>query len=196
MLKAPFWPATSRSKYRRLMPPPGMHTHSRGLGRTLWDTKRSAAIRLLAADSSELAGRSATFVFVPAAYIAALAVGRLAGAAVRRHARAASAAALVVVLMLMFNGLANGWPPYWERLPGAYQVAGSERSVEPEVVTAAMQCLRSASFHRAISSGSIPALSRVRMTRQAHSSRFSRMASGCRARPCVIKKETPWNFPS
>jgi hypothetical protein len=95
------------------------------------------AIRLLAADSSELAGRSATFVFVPAAYIAAVAVGRLADAAVRRHARAASAAALVVVLMLMFNGLANGWPPYWERLPGAYQVAGSERSVEPEVVTAA-----------------------------------------------------------
>ena len=45
MLKAPFWPATSRSKYRRLMPPPGIHTHSRGVGRTLWDTKRSAAIR-------------------------------------------------------------------------------------------------------------------------------------------------------
>jgi hypothetical protein len=97
----------------------------------------TVAIRLLAADSSELAGRSATFVFVPAAYIAALAAGRLSGAAVRRHARAASAAALVVVLMLMFNGLANGWPPYWERLPGAYQVAGAERAVEPEVVTAA-----------------------------------------------------------
>jgi hypothetical protein len=97
----------------------------------------TVAIRLLAADSSELAGRSATFVFVPAAYIAALGVARLAGAAVRRHGRAMSAAALVVVLMLMFNGLANGWPPYWERLPGAYQVAGSERSVEPEVVTAA-----------------------------------------------------------
>jgi hypothetical protein len=97
----------------------------------------TVAIRLLAADSSELAGRSATFVFVPAAYIAALGAGRLVGAAVRRHARAMSAAALVVVLMLMFNGLANGWPPYWERLPGAYQVAGSERSVEPEVVTAA-----------------------------------------------------------
>ena len=97
----------------------------------------TVAIRLLAADSSELAGRSATFVFVPAAYIAALGVRRLAGAAVRRHARTMSAAALVVVLMLMFNGLANGWPPYWERLPGAYQVAGSERSVEPEVVTAA-----------------------------------------------------------
>ena len=29
-----------------------------------------------------------------------------------------SAAVLVIVLMLMFNGLANGWPPYWERLPG------------------------------------------------------------------------------
>jgi hypothetical protein len=95
------------------------------------------ALRLTAANGSEVAGRAATFVFVPAAYIVALAAGRLAGAVVRRHARTAIAAVLVVVLMLMFDGLANGWPPYWERLPGAYQVAGSERSVEPEVITAA-----------------------------------------------------------
>jgi energy-coupling factor transporter transmembrane protein EcfT len=101
----------------------------------------TVAIRLLAADSSELAGRSASFVFVPAAYIAALAVGRVAGAAVRRHTRAASVAMLVVVLMLMFNGLANGWPPYWERLPGAYQVAGAERAVEPQVIGSAVWTL-------------------------------------------------------
>jgi hypothetical protein len=97
----------------------------------------TVAIRLLAADGSELAGRAATFVFVPTAYVAALAVGHLATAIVRRHARAASAAVLVVVLLLLFDGLANGWPPYWERLPGAYQVAGSERSVEPEVIATA-----------------------------------------------------------
>jgi hypothetical protein len=40
------------------------------------------------------------------------------------------AAAVVGVLLLIFNGLANGWPPYWERLPGPYQVAGDERSVD------------------------------------------------------------------
>ena len=81
-------------------------------------------------------------MFVPTAYIVALALGHLARAAVRRQARAVAAALLVVVLMLLFDGLANGWPPYWERLPGAYQVAGSERSVEPEVISTARWTLQ------------------------------------------------------
>ena len=96
----------------------------------------TVAVRLAVADGSELAGRAATFVFVPTAYIAALALGRLARTVVRQRASAVTAAVLVVVLMLMFDGLANGWPPYWERLPGSYLVAGSERSVEPEVMAA------------------------------------------------------------
>src|ERR1700722_17710480 len=54
MLKAPFWPATSRSKYRRFMPPPGIHTHRRGAGKTLWGTKRSAVIRLQPAGATAL----------------------------------------------------------------------------------------------------------------------------------------------
>lgn len=95
------------------------------------------AVRFTVADGSQLAGRASTFVFVPTACIAALAVGHLAGAGVRWQARTVAAAVLVVVLMLMFDGLANGWPPYWERLPGPYQVAGSERSVEPEVIATA-----------------------------------------------------------
>jgi hypothetical protein len=99
------------------------------------------ALRLTAADSSELAGRAATFVFVPAAYVTALAVGWLAGAVLCRNARSAIVALLVVVLILMFDGLANGWPPYWERLPGAHQVAGAERSAEPEVTNAASWAL-------------------------------------------------------
>jgi hypothetical protein len=94
-------------------------------------------VRFTVADGSELAGRAATFVFVPAAYIVALAVGCLVHATVRWQARALAAAVLVAVLMLMFDGLANGWPPYWERLPGSFQVAGSERSVEPEVTATA-----------------------------------------------------------
>jgi hypothetical protein len=97
----------------------------------------TVAVRLTVADGSELAGRAATFVLVPTAYIAALALGHLAITVVRRRARAVTAAVLVVVLMLLFDGLANGWPPYWERLPGSYLVAGSERSVEPEVMSAA-----------------------------------------------------------
>lgn len=95
------------------------------------------AVRFTVTDGGQLAGRAATFVFVPTAYIVALALGYLAGAAVRWQARAVAASVLVVVLMLLFDGLANGWPPYWERLPGAYQVAGSERSVEPAVIATA-----------------------------------------------------------
>jgi hypothetical protein len=94
-------------------------------------------LRLTAADGTELAGRAATFIYVPMAYILALAVGHLAGRAVRWQARPVAVAVLAVVLTLMFDGLINGWPPYWERLPGAYQVAGAERSVEPEVINGA-----------------------------------------------------------
>ncbi len=95
------------------------------------------AIRLTSADGMELAGRAATFTFVPVAYIVALAVGYLAGAVRRWQARTVAMAMLTVVLAMITNGLANGWPPFWERLPGSYQVAGSERSVEPEVVNTA-----------------------------------------------------------
>ncbi|MEP7022248.1 MAG: hypothetical protein ABJB47_00210 [Actinomycetota bacterium] len=99
------------------------------------------AVRLTVADGSELAGRASTFVFVPVAYIIALAVGHLASAALRRHARTVGAAVLVVVLLLMFDGLANGWPPYWERLPGPHQIAGAERSVGPAEIAAATWAL-------------------------------------------------------
>ena len=94
-------------------------------------------LRLTAADGTELAGRAATFIYVPMAYILALAVGHLASRAVRWQARPVAVMVLVVVLTLMFDGLVNGWPPYWERLPGPYQVAGAERSVEPEVIDGA-----------------------------------------------------------
>jgi hypothetical protein len=43
----------------------------------------------------------------------------------------------MAALVLVLNGLVNGWPPYWERLPGPYQVAGAERSVGPEQVASA-----------------------------------------------------------
>jgi hypothetical protein len=98
-------------------------------------------VRLTVPDGSELAGRASTFIFVPAAYIAALAVAQLTGTVVRWRARTAAAAMLATVLLLMFDGLVNGWPPYWERLPGAHQVAGSERSVGPEEIAAARWAL-------------------------------------------------------
>lgn len=104
------------------------------------------AVRLFVPDGSELAGRSSTFVFVPAGFMATLAVIRLTDnslrrpvirAAVRRRAPLVVAVAVAGALVLVFNGLVNGWPPYWERLPGPYQVAGVERSVGPEQIASA-----------------------------------------------------------
>ncbi len=104
------------------------------------------AVRLFVADGSELAGRASTFVFIPAGFIAALAMIRLTDnslrwpvirASMRRRAPLVVAVATTAALLFIFNGLVNGWPPYWERLPGPYQVAGSERSVGPEQVASA-----------------------------------------------------------
>jgi hypothetical protein len=104
------------------------------------------AVRLFVANGSELAGRASTFVFLPAGFIAALAVIRLTDnslrwpvirANLRRRAPVVVAVAVVAALVLVLNGMVNGWPPYWERLPGPYQVAGAERSVGPEQVASA-----------------------------------------------------------
>jgi hypothetical protein len=104
------------------------------------------AVRLFVADGSELAGRASTFVFVPAGFMAALAVIRLTEnslrwpvvrASVRRRAPLVVAGTVVATVVLILNGLINGWPPFWERLPGPYQVAGAERSVGPEQIASA-----------------------------------------------------------
>ena len=104
------------------------------------------AIRLFVPDGSELAGRAATFVYIPAGFIAAIAVIRLTDnslrwpairADVRRRAPVVVAIAVAGAVMFVFDGLANGWPPYWERLPGPHQVAGAERSVGPLEIASA-----------------------------------------------------------
>jgi hypothetical protein len=104
------------------------------------------AVRLVVANGSELAGRASTFAFLPAGFIAALAVIRLTDNTLRspavradvpRRAPFVVGAAVAAALVLVLNGLVNGWPPYWERLPGPFQVAGAERSVGPEQVASA-----------------------------------------------------------
>jgi hypothetical protein len=105
-------------------------------------------IRLFVQDGSELAGRSSTFVYVPVGFIVAVALGhfvRPAAAATRRAARDLPrwrvTAAVAIALVMLFDGLINSWPPFWERLPGAYQVGGNERSVDPEEIAASVWAL-------------------------------------------------------
>jgi hypothetical protein len=96
------------------------------------------ALRVGTPDGQELAGRTATFVYIPVSLMAGLALIRLVNVALaRRWESAAIAVAVTGSLALLFDGLANGWPPYWERLPGQHQVAGFERSVGPEEIAAA-----------------------------------------------------------
>lgn len=96
------------------------------------------ALRLGTPDGQELAGRTATFVYIPVSFITALALIKLVNVALEhRWESAAVAVAVISILAFLFDGLANGWPPYWERLPGPHQVAGFERSVGPQEIATA-----------------------------------------------------------
>lgn len=90
-----------------------------------------AALPLLSPDGSELAGRLFSFVYIPVGYTLATAFASRPGA-VRWRATGAGAAAI-----LLAGGLATGWPPWWERIPGRYIVDGFESGVTPEGVAAA-----------------------------------------------------------
>jgi hypothetical protein len=119
------------------------------------------AIRVGTSDGQELAGRTATFVYIPVSFIITLVLVQLVNAARGRGWQSvAIAAAAVGTLALMFDGLSNGWPPYWERLPGPHQVAGFEQSVGPEEIATARWTLSAlGSGHRfAADSGIYPVL--------------------------------------
>jgi len=100
-------------------------------------------IRLGTPDGQELAGRAATFVYIPVSLLAALALTRLVNSEpVRRWGAAVSVVILASVISLLVDGLANGWPPYWERLPGPHQVAGFDSSVGPQEIATSLWSLQ------------------------------------------------------
>ena len=102
-------------------------------------------VRLVASDGVELAGRALTFVFIPVAYVVAIGVVHLMSRPKFSAPRGRTLELLTVGLAVtMFGGgIAGGWPPYWERLPGPYQVGGFERSVSPQGIAAAHWALTS-----------------------------------------------------
>ncbi len=100
----------------------------------------AGALRLVASDGAELSGRASTFIYIPVALVAAIALrdirrrgpGRRPGPALLGGAAPAVAAAVILM-----GGVADGWPPVWDRLPGPYLAAGFERSVDPQGLAAA-----------------------------------------------------------
>lgn len=111
---------------------------------------------------SELVGRISTFTFLPMAMIAAGELVRVRartsdrGRTVGRAASPATAGrtpprplsrfagwparatvTVLVATLLMVAARATGWPPWWERLPGAYRPGSFERSIQSQGVTAA-----------------------------------------------------------
>jgi Family of unknown function (DUF6541) len=92
-------------------------------------------VRVGTPDGQEIAGRAATFVYIPVSVVAAIALTRMVNSGpVRRWGSALTAVVVASVVSLLIDGLANGWPPSWERLPGPHLVASFEASVDPEEV--------------------------------------------------------------
>ncbi len=89
------------------------------------------ALPFVTADGSEYAGRLLTFVYIPVGYTLAVALTARPLTTLRRAGAAAGA------VILLTGGIAMGWPPWWERLPGSYVVDGFESGITGESVAAA-----------------------------------------------------------
>jgi hypothetical protein len=90
-------------------------------------------IRVGTSDGEELAGRSATYLYIPVSVIVALALTKFVNSGMaRRWGGMITGLFVAIILALSIDGLANGWPPYWERLPGPHKVASFEASVDPQ----------------------------------------------------------------
>ena len=92
-------------------------------------------VRVGTPNGQEIAGRAATFVYIPVSVLAAIALTRLVNSGpVRQWGAAVTAVVVAAVVSLLLDGLANGWPPFWERLPGPHLVASFEASVDPQEI--------------------------------------------------------------
>ena len=101
------------------------------------------ALRLVASDGAELSGRASAFIYIPVALVAAIALRDIRRRGPGRHhtgrrlALLGGAAPVLAAAVISMGGVAGGWPPIWDRLPGPYLAAGFERSVDRQGVAAA-----------------------------------------------------------
>lgn len=84
---------------------------------------------------AELTGRSWSFLFLPVAFV--LAVAWVKYQPVFQNRRRVRLISITMAVLLFVAGITSGWPPYWARLPGPYLVSAYERSIGPEGIAAA-----------------------------------------------------------
>jgi hypothetical protein len=102
----------------------------------------TGGLRFLGTDGPELAGRAATFTYLPLALLTAAALVRIrsvkpTGHPTRRMLGHRILVGSALLVLLTVAARVGGWPPVWARLPGPYLVSSYERSVDPAGVAAA-----------------------------------------------------------
>jgi len=104
----------------------------------------SGGLRFVASDGAELSGRASTFIYIPVALVAAIVLHDIRRRGLNHHDTGRRGLALrdgappvVAAAVILMGGVASGWPPAWDRLPGPYLAAGFERSVDPQGIAAA-----------------------------------------------------------
>ena len=104
----------------------------------------AGGLRFVASDGAELSGRASTFIYVPVALVAAIVLHDIRRRGRDHHDTGRRGLALldgatpaVAAAVILMGGVAAGWPPAWDRLPGPYLAAGYERSVGPQGIAAA-----------------------------------------------------------
>ncbi len=104
----------------------------------------AGGLRFVASDGAELSGRASTFIYIPVALVAAIVLHDIRRRGLNQRDTGRRGLALldgappvVAAAVILMGGVASGWPPAWDRLPGPYLAAGYERSVDPQGIAAA-----------------------------------------------------------